>query len=39
LKEISKRSPSSSVTSFQAHLVDTTCAQPRGASIAFGLAV
>jgi hypothetical protein len=39
LKEISKRLPSSSVISFQSFLVEIVCDMPRGASIAFGLAV
>jgi hypothetical protein len=39
LKEISKRWPSSSVISFQSFLVEIVCDMPRGASIAFRLAV
>ena len=39
LNAISKRSPSSSVISFHAHLVEYVCAMPRGASMALGDAV
>ena len=39
LNAISKRVPSSSVISFQSHLVEYVCARPRGASIARGDAV
>src|SRR3954463_14918560 len=39
LKEISNRSPSSSVISFHAHFVEYVCARPRGASIALFEAV
>ena len=35
LNAISKRSPSSSVISFHAHLVEYVCAMPRGASMRF----